>query len=913
NHKLSSKQIDKAMDIGKDLDILYCKKLTPKQIDRAIDMGEYLDVLYSYQKNMSPEQLDRLINKAIEKGVDFKDVSDYQDLTQEQINKLIDKGKGFVGLYALYQLTPEQIDKAIDKGLYLDVLYENQENLSPENIDHAIDKGIALGSLFLHHKLTPKQIDKAIDKEIDLDVLYRNNKELTPENIYHAIEKGKNLDILYQAYDLTPEQIYHAIDKGIALDVLYRTYELTPEQLDKAIDKGKELKYLYTNYKLTPKQIDKALDKGEEIDTLCEYQKNLSTEQIDRAIDILIDKGLSLNEVSVFQNITPEQLNKIITKGKNFGDLCMMGYELTPEQINIIIEKREGLYYLYTEYKLTPEQIDKALEVGENIGELYNNQTLTPKQIDKALFMGKNLRELYYRHDLSPKQIDKAMDIGKDLDALYGHRELSSEQIDRAIDKGEYLDILYMYQKNFSTENIDHAIDKGEYLDVLYEHQKSKITPEQKARIEQKLNIKLSIYNNTKPVNILPFKDLNIKLSRYISSEQKKGIRERLKMKESMKLSKYITSNLESRMKFLVQQYKARYPELDNHVIEEKIRYINTLDPTGDKATYTPWLVKIYLNNGEFINEKKARSLLSILIRSMTFPNFPKGFDINKLDNLEELETLLEIYNQEITNREKIKKMKQESTELGQIVFQKGEYKVLRIDNPKDILEFQRINNIDSWCIQNIEDARDYAPVWFLIKGSSIIGSYSDLDVTLSDRNNKPMTNPRDVRVFVEFLRQEGKEDEANRVLVNIPMTKEEIDRYLDRGVNLKLLYQLRELSPEQIDKAIDIGKDLDWLYDNQDLTPENINHAIEKEYDDFSYLNYLYACQDLTPENIDKAIKRGEYLDYLYRYQKNLTPKQKEIIKKKLRIKKSRDLYSIINIDTKINNKNGDFYYFNI
>ena len=48
--------------------------------------------------------------------------------------------------------------------------------------------------------------------------------------------------------------------------------------------------------------------------------------------------------------------------------------------------------------------------------------------------------------------------------------------------------------------------------------------------------------------------------------------------------------------------------------------------------------------------------------------------------------------------------------------------------------------------------------------------------------------------------------------------------------------------------------------------------------------LEHLYKYQKLRPYQIDKAIDKGEYLDYLYKYQKdNITNKQKQKIKKLL------------------------------
>jgi len=333
---------------------------------------------------------------------------------------------------------------------------------------------------------------------------------------------------------------------------------------------------------------------------------------------------------------------------------------------------------------------------------------------------------------MSPENIDKAIDKWEYLYVLYKHQKhMSPENIDKAIEKGEYLYVLYEYQKNMSPENIDHAIEKGKYLDILYEYQKSKITPEQKARIEKKLNKKLSNYNTyIKPLNILPFNDLNIKLSRYI------------------------TSGIEDILPNLIQMIKKQKPDIQDHEAESTIRHFwDILPNTVNKTNYITWLIKIWLSNNGYIDENRAISLINTINQvKTTFPNdFPSNFNINDYRTLDELEDFLDPWITRLDTLQEKHINKEQSKELGQIVYQKGEYKILRIDDPEDIVKFQELNDLHCWCIQHLHKAKEYGTAWFLYRRNSIVGVYTVGEEILRNRNDKYMQDPKLVRVFVDF------------------------------------------------------------------------------------------------------------------------------------------------------------------
>jgi len=115
------------------------------------------------------------------------------------------------------------------------------------------------------------------------------------------------------------------------------------------------------------------------------------------------------------------------------------------------------------------------------------------------------------------------------------------------------------------------------------------------------------------------------------------------------------------------------------------------------------------------------------------------------------------------------------SAELGQIVGQEGEYKVLRIDNPEDIVKFLKINNIHSWDIEDIHYARLYAPIWFLYKNDEVIGVYAERDGRLLGRDASPIKDPEAVRIFKKII---SKKITAERTFSD--EEKEEMFNWLD-------------------------------------------------------------------------------------------------------------------------------------
>ena len=585
--------------------------------------------------------------------------------------------------------------------------------------------------------------------------------------------------------------------------------------------------------------------------------ETLSTDEIEEIITLGDEQTLC--EIYQKFNLTPEQVNKAIDRGMCL-DYFYYYQQLTPDQIDKALEKGLYLDYLYEFQQLTPDQIDKALEKDKNLYELYRYQELTPKQVDKAIEKNKELSCLYKHQKLIPEQIDRAIDIGKALNYLYGNHKLTPKQIDKAIEKGEYLYYIYEFQK-LTPEQIDKAIEKGEDLDYIYLYQE--LTPEQKDIIRKKLKIKRA----SKIVLSSNF-ELNAGFGTNITLS-----------------TRVIEADLESRIPSLIQMYLSAMNkkgiEINEQEAEQKIRELNQIDSTGTKAEFTPAIVRLYLSDPAF-DPERARYLFKVLDRSRRRHDWIKGFDVMGYRTLDELEQALEPYIEKSKEIDISKERVEETTEKGVVEWREGDWWVLRFDNPEDIVEFLKARGLtETWCIGIFYCAMTCAPCWFLMRGDSVIGVYSNYDKELSDRQNRPMKDENILKVFVEYLKNIGKKDLwfKFRLKIDEPWSEKEIEdaitllskKFQDEDY-LRMFYSKVRLTPNQIDKALDKGRCLDVLYRYQQLTPKQVDKAIEKGKE----LKSLYKYQKLTPEQVDKVLEEGNLYDFdiLYIYQK-LTPKQ--------------------------------------
>jgi len=211
-------------------------------------------------------------------------------------------------------------------------------------------------------------------------------------------------------------------------------------------------------------------------------------------------------------------------------------------------------------------------------------------------------------------------------------------------------------------------------------------------------------------------------------------------------------ADLETRMPSLIQQHVSRRQSTPQ-AAEAEIRALNTIDPTGDKASYTPWILNQALKDPSFnvdiaktvltdFHDKQSRKLINV--------------DINQYD-LNSLKSLLTEHEEDVSGKEVEREQKQELgvtlEDYGKILLNEGGYIVLRIDDPKKITRFCKASGTGTtYCIHEMGYAETYAPVWFILQNGSVVGVYSDEDEILSDRQNQKSTNEEHYMVLKKVL-----------------------------------------------------------------------------------------------------------------------------------------------------------------
>jgi len=310
------------------------------------------------------------------------------------------------------------------------------------------------------------------------------------------------------------------------------------------------------------------------------------------------------------------------------------------------------------------------------------------------------------------------------------------------------------------------------------------------------------------------------------NQEEVFGFDDRILSSKNIRLSnRVLTADLESRLPVLKQQvidYRRRQG-IEVSEAEQEVRRLNQYDPTGNRAEYTPWIVRIYLLNPE-VDLERVRIALEQLLEIRKYNLLPKGFDVLQFRTVEELESnIIPIYKEVLKKKEHKEKVEEITEEIktvrGEVVYKEGEYEVVRVDKPEDIVRFLKERRIDSWCVDELNEARDYAPVYFVFQGSKVILCYSDYDGVFSDREDndlflrRPDEIPSDwATVIINFLEKVlGKEDLAlvYRIKANMSLAPEQIDKAIEKEMHLDILYSRKDikLTPEQIDKAIEKGE----------------------------------------------------------------------------------------------------------
>ena len=284
---------------------------------------------------------------------------------------------------------------------------------------------------------------------------------------------------------------------------------------------------------------------------------------------------------------------------------------------------------------------------------------------------------------------------------------------------------------------------------------------------------------------------------------------------------------LVTRLPMLIEKYE---------VSEKEVKELNALDPTGEKATYTEFLVRIFKNKREEWYQrgkenwdtfhKEIRDVLTKYDRIKRIKNAKEfiNTDILLYESIEELERDIRLFPLK-SKRGGKREVFATLEKFGEIVFNEDEYIVLLVKEPQKIVDLLNLYEEKIWCVYEIKHATDYAPVWFIFKNRSIVALYSEDDKELSDRQDR---RAKDLKLY-EILFKAGIRQ------VTIPNLKE-------GKFGIELIRKYKD----------EINEDT-W----KKISSERLSEDFIREFKDkvnWKEINYPYLSEDFIREFKDRV-----------------------------------------------------------
>jgi len=266
-------------------------------------------------------------------------------------------------------------------------------------------------------------------------------------------------------------------------------------------------------------------------------------------------------------------------------------------------------------------------------------------------------------------------------------------------------------------------------------------------------------------------------------------------------------ADLNSKMPHLVKQMKGSLAIEDEglrqneNFIEARIRTLNRdADPTGDMATYTPWLVRMVVKQQFWPSDSTLEAVTSSL-EVFDLAKKVKGFppdkkDINSIKSFDDLEALAN----EVKDLEGVESKKKRLAREGQKVIhdEKG-VKVIEITTVEAGAELCRG---EEWCIKDPSYSEGYlsdGPVYLVMNGEEKILMASPAREEITDKHNQPL----------------GEDDLADEYqnLHNLPVVGEMIEAAIEQNDARKEEEERnREPEPFELEK----GEKVDAYLANQ-------------------------------------------------------------------------------------------------
>ena len=292
-------------------------------------------------------------------------------------------------------------------------------------------------------------------------------------------------------------------------------------------------------------------------------------------------------------------------------------------------------------------------------------------------------------------------------------------------------------------------------------------------------------------------------------------------------------SSLKSKLPSLIKQFIKNFPNTEPEQAETIITQLNTADPTQTTATYTDWILNQYIKD-QNLDVQRVQDVL-LQVDKAKKNNMSIDFFSYDLDGLEqEVQPMIE----QIDQQSDITEQKQVKNLPGKIIYEEAIYKVLEIEDPEEIVELCSSTLISSWCVKDISYATNYAPMFFFIKGNSVIGAYSKKDGYIRDRNDNATYDP----VLMDLL---------------FKVTPDIEDR-------AKLMFHNPHTSPEDILKIV---KQKDFPYREQFVRHDNIPEealAILSTEEDLMVRYRVAGNAKTSPETL---LQLSKDLNYEIRY----------------------------------------------
>lgn len=357
-------------------------------------------------------------------------------------------------------------------------------------------------------------------------------------------------------------------------------------------------------------------------------------------------------------------------------------------------------------------------------------------------------------------------------------------------------------------------------------------------------------------------------------------------------------ANLERQLPMFKQMLRKVYSDWDDDQLESYIRNeINILDPTGDEASFTGWIIK-QLQSGQISLPQDGEQVKQILryyqLNRDKFNELPK--DIYQIDFNTLKKRIAELEEKGTLREKSLKEQYEEIKEGVEEVYNDGEYRVLKCTTPEAVSRFGRGT---MWCTTDLEKAEDYlsqGPIFRIFRNGQPYASLSylgvkdkqdnDFDFT-EDRKLKDILNelyqrdiiPKDYFYVVEDLSQIDEnmlrnltDFQLEAIASNDDISAELLDKIADIAVERKAVGALVSIVHNPNVSYATIEKILDGLGDeaNFDIVrayiahdPDLPMHLFEKLLNSSPYVleNFLLENRNIPKEILLKLVKHPDFV----------------------------------------------------